>query len=139
MNTDEKGLVTLMNDKGKEVVSYYQVSLKKGFEDARIGRVTTFVNKNFAGGISLGSPTQAASVAQDFQTEGFFGDVFSKFKDIVSGGFKNFVGWVKKKYTKIAQVLAGVVVKLYNQMIKSNRGIKSISHVVNMSQLNESS
>ena len=139
VKTDKKGLVTLLDEKGKEIVSFYQISLKKAFEKARVGRATTFINKNFAGGVSLGSPTQAASVAQDFQTEGFFGDVFSKFKDIVSGGFKNFVGWVKKKYTKIAQVLAGVVVKLSNQMIKSNRGIKSISNVVNMTQLNESS
>ena len=139
VKTDKKGLVTLLDEKGKEIVSFYQISLKKAFEKARVGRATTFINKNFAGGVSLGSPTQAASVAQDFQTEGFFGDVFSKFKDIVSGGFKNFVGWVKKKYTKIAQVIAGVVVKLSNQMIKSNRGIKSISNVMNMTQLNESS
>ena len=139
VKTDKKGLVTLLDEKGKEIVSFYQISLKKAFEKARIGRATTFINKNYAGGVSLGSPTQAASVAQDFQTEGFFGDAFSKFKDIVSGGFKNFVGWVKKKYTKIAQVMAGVVVKLSNQMIKSNRGIKSISNVMNMTQLNESS
>jgi len=139
VKTDKKGLVTLLDKKGKEIVSFYQISLKKAFEKARIGRATTFINKNYAGGISLGSPTQAASVAKDFQTEGFFGDVFSKFKDIVSGGFKNFVGWVKKKYTKIGQVIAGVAVKLSNQMIKSNRGIKSISNVMNMTQLNESS
>ena len=141
VKTDKKGLVTLLDKKGKEIVSFYQISLKKAFEKARIGRATTFINKNYAGGVSLGSPTQAASVAQDLQNlpEGFFGDMFSKFKDIVSGGFKNFVGWVKKKYTKIAQVIAGVVVKLSNQMIKSNRGIKSISNVMNMTQLNESS
>ena len=143
VKTDKKGLVTLLDKKGKEIVSFYQISLKKAFEKARIGRATTFINKNYAGGVSLGSPTQAATAAQDLQddtvTEGFFRDVFSKFKDIVSGGFKNFVGWVKKKYTKIAQVIAGVVVKLSNQMIKSNRGIKSISNVMNMTQLNESS
>jgi len=143
VKTTKEGLVTLLDEKGKEIVSYYQISLKKAFEKARIGRATTFINKNYAGGVSLGSPTQAATAAQDLQddtvTEGFFRDVFSKFKDIVSGGFKNFVGWVKKKYTKIAQVIAGVVVKLSNQMIKSNRGIKSISNVMNMTQLNESS
>jgi len=140
VRTTKKGLVTLLDEKGKEIVSFYQISLKKAFEKARIGRATTFVNKNYAGGISLGSPTGAAAVRQYLQLpEGFFGDVFSKFKDIVSGGFKNFVGWVKKKYTKIGQVIAGVAVKLSNQMIKSNRGIKSISNVMNMTQLNESS
>jgi hypothetical protein len=139
VKTTKEGLVTLLDEKGKEIASFYQISLKKGFEVARIGRATTFINKNYAGGVSLGSPTQAASVRQDLQTEGFFGDAFSKFKDIVSGGFNNFVDWVKNKYTKIAQVIAGVVVKLANQTIKSNRGIKAISNVMNMTQLNESS
>tara|TARA_B100000900_G_scaffold66960_1_gene52163 strand:- start:479 stop:2284 length:1806 start_codon:yes stop_codon:yes gene_type:complete len=141
VNTDEKGLVTLMNDKGKEVVSYYQVSLKKGFEDARIGRVTTFVNKNFAGGISLGSPTQAADLrrgqTQDLP-EGIFSDMFDKFKDIVSGGFKNFVGWVKKTYLKLSQVIVGVAVKLSNRIITRNRGIKAINNVLKVTNLNES-
>ena len=139
VKTNSKGLVTLLDDRGKEVVSFYQVSLKKAFEKARIGRATTFINKNYAGGVSLGSPTQAVGVAQSFQTEGFFADVFSKFKDIVSGGFKNFLGWVKSKYVKFAKVIAGLVVKLSNQMIKRNRGIKSLSKVVNMTKLNESS
>ena len=139
VKTNSKGLVTLLDEKGKEIVSFYQVSLKKAFEKARIGRATTFINKNYAGGVSLGSPTQAAGVVQSFQTEGFFSDVFSKFKDIVSGGFKNFLGWVKSKYVKIAKVIAGLVVKLSNQIIRRNRGIKSLSKVVNMTRLNESS
>ena len=133
----------MLDEKGKEIVSYYQISLKKAFEKARIGRATTFINKNYAGGASLGSPTQAAAVAQELQTdefidEGFFGDIFSKFTDIVSGGFKNFVGWVKKKYTKIAQVLVGVAVKLSNQMIKKDREMKSITKIVSTTKLNES-
>ena len=143
VKTTKKGLVILLDEKGKEIVSYYQISLKKAFEKARIGRATTFINKNYAGGVSLGSPTQAAAAAQELQTnefidEGFFGDIFSKFTDIVSGGFKNFVGWVKKKYTKIAQVLVGVAVKLSNQMIKKDRGMKSITKIVSTTKLNES-
>jgi len=140
VKTTKKGLITLLDEKGKEIVSFYQISLKKAFEKARIGRVTTFFNKNYAGGASLGSPTQAADVAQQLQmSEGWISDTFSKFKDIVSGGFKNFVGWIKKKYTKVGQVIVGVAVKFSNQMIKRNRGIKSISKVLTMTQLNESS
>jgi len=150
VKTTKKGLVTLLDEKGKEIVSYYQISLKKSFEKARIGRATTFINKNYLGGISSGSPTQAADWAakqgiadyelqtDEFIDEGFFGDIFSKFTDIVSGGFKNFVGWVKKKYIKVAQVLVGVAVKLSNQMIKKDRGMKSIIKVVSTTKLNES-
>ena len=143
VKTTKKGLITLLDDKGKEIVSFYQVSLKKAMENARIGRITSFVNQNFAGGVSLASPTQAFNFAKSSEelnmSEGFFDDALSKFKDVVSGGFKNFVGWVKKKYTKVAQVIAGVAVKLSNQRIKRNRGMKSISNILNMTQLNESS
>ena len=145
VKTTKKGLITLLDEKGKEVVSYYQISLKKAFEKARIGRATTFINKNYLGGISSGSPTQSADwissqLNNEFMMdEGWFSDTFSKFKDIVSGGFKNFVGWVKKKYTKVAQVLVGVAVKFSNQMIKKDRGLKSISSVISTTGLNESS
>ena len=139
VETTKKGLVTLLDEKGKEVVSFYQISLKKAFEKARIGRATTFINKNYAGGVSLCSPTQAAAAAKELMDEGFFSDAVSKFKDVVSGGFKNFVGWVKKKYTKVAQVLVGVAVKFSNQMIKKDRGMKSISSLISTTGLNESS
>ena len=147
VETTKKGLVTLLDEKGKEVVSFYQISLKKAFEKARIGRATTFINKNYAGGVSLGSPTQAAAAAQELQSEefefmmneGFFSDAISKFKDVISGTFKNFVSWVKKKYTKVAQILVGVAVKFSNQMIKRDRGMKTISSVISTGGLNESS
>ena len=139
INTTKDGLVTLLDEKGKEIVSFFQISLKKGTDTARIGRATTFINKNYAGGASLGSPTQAFDVSQSLQSEGFFGDAISKFKDVISGGFKNFVRWVKGKYIKVAQVIAGVAVKLSNQIIKKNRGMKSISNILNVTQLGESS
>jgi len=133
--TETNGLVTLKNDKGKEIVSFYQVSLKKGFEAARVGRVTTFVNKNYAGGASLGDPKQAFD---SLQTEGFFSDIVDKFKNIVSSGFKNFSSWVEKNYTKVSQVIAGVAVKLSNKIIKKNRGMKAINNILNDVNLNES-
>ena len=148
VKTTKKGLVTLLDEKGKEIVSYYQISLKKTFVAARVGRATAFINKNYLGGISSASVTDARGFVQQNQSydynqgemvEGFFGDAFAKFKDVVSGGFKNFVGWAKKKYTKVAKVLVGLSVKLANQKIKRNRGMKSISNILNMTQLNESS
>jgi len=140
VNTDKKGLSILMNDKGKEVVSYYQVSLKKGFEKGRIGRVTTFFNKNYASGASLGDIEQASGVVGQIQDlpEGIFSDVIDKFKDIVSSGFKNFVSWAKKTYLKLSQVIAGVAVKLSNRIIKKNRGMKAINSILQDTNLSES-
>lgn len=139
LRTDKKGMVTLLDERGREKVSFYQISLKKGMDAARIGRATTFINKNYAGGVSLGSPTQADSFyTGEVQTESFFSDAMSKFKDVVSSGFKNFVSWVKQRYTKIAQVIVGVAVKLSNQMIKRDRGMRAITNVVSTTRLTES-
>ncbi len=138
VNIDKSGLVTLMNDKGKEIVSFFQVSLKKGFEAARVGRVTTFINKNYADGASLGDIAQAADIARGLQTEGIFSDVFDKFKDIVTSGFKGFSSWVKKSYLKLSQVIAGVAVKLSNRIISKNNGIKAIDSILQETNLNES-
>ena len=139
VKTADGGLITLIDGKGKDIASFYQISLKKGMEAARIGRATTFINKNYAGGVSLGSPTQADSFyTGEVQTESFFSDAMSKFKDIVSSGFKNFVSWVKQRYTKIAQVIVGVAVKLSNQMIKRDRGMRAITNVVSTTRLTES-
>lgn len=139
VKTADGGLITLIDGKGKDIASFYQISLKKGMEAARIGRATTFINKNYAGGVSLGSPTQADSFyTGEVQTESFFSDAMSKFKDVVSSGFKNFVSWVKQRYTKIAQVIVGVAVKLSNQMIKRDRGMRAITNVVSTTRLTES-
>ena len=139
LRTDKKGMVTLLDERGRESVSFYQISLKKGMDAARIGRATTFINKNYAGGVSLGSPTQADSFyTGEVQTESFFSDAMFKFKDVVSSGFKNFVSWVKQRYTKIAQVIVGVAVKLSNQMIKRDRGMRAITNVVSTTRLTES-
>jgi len=148
VKTTKKGLITLLDEKGKEIVSYYQISLKKAFAKARVGRATAFINKNYLGGISSASVTDARGFVQRNSSydhnqgemvEGFFGDALSKFKDVVSGGFKNFAGWAKVKYTKITKVLIGLSVKLANQKIKRNRGMKSITNILKVAQLNESS
>ena len=138
LDTQSDGLVILKDSKGKEIVSFYQVSLKKGFEAARVGRVTTFINKNFIGGVSSGDPLQARDAELKLRQEGFFSDIIDKFKNIVSSGFKNFVSWVEKSYTKLSQVIARVAVKLSNQIIKKNRGMKAINNVLNNVNLNES-
>ena len=36
-----------------------------------------------------------------FLTEGWFGDVVDKFKNVVKGGVKTFVSWVKNVYSKL--------------------------------------
>ena len=109
---------------------------KKGLNNKK-REIPTFINKNYAGGVGW-THQHLNSYTGEVQTEVFLIEPISKFTDIVSSGFKNFVSWVKKKYTRIAQVVVGLAVKLSNQMIKRDRGMRSITNIVSTAKLNES-
>jgi len=142
--TESDGQITLLNAKGKPVVSYYQVSLKKEVgAGARIGRATTFFNKNYVGKGGIASPTKAAASAarlsqEEYELmEGWMGDAFKKFGDIVKGGIKSFTKWAGKKFTSLAKKIAGVVAKGTNKIVQKNKGIKAINNIMIMGGLKE--
>ena len=95
-------------------VEFIQVSLKKGQENARIGKLNTLVNTIY--GQQAMRPTQLASEEQgdlsQFMEEGFFGDVWKK----VKGNFSKVLDWAK-----------GILTKVRNSILKAGiRAIKSI-------------
>ena len=56
---NETGKVTLLNERGRQVVIFYQVSLKKSAGGgARIGRTTSFFNQNYVGA-KIARPSEA--------------------------------------------------------------------------------
>ena len=88
--TEKDGKITLLDAKEKPAVSFYQVSLKKeAGAGARIGRATTFLNKNYLKG-GIASPTKAMA-SQAGLAEGWIGDAVKKFGDIVTGGINSSV------------------------------------------------
>jgi hypothetical protein len=142
--TEKDGKITLLNAKGKAVVSFYQVSLKKeAGAGARIGRATTFFNKNYVGAGGIASPTKAQTSAtrlsqEEYELmEGWIGDAVKKFGDIVKGGIKSFTAWAGKKFTSLAKKIAGAVAKGTNKIVQKNKGIKAINNIMVMGGLKE--
>ena len=142
VKTDKKGKITLLNADGKEVVSFYQVSLKKeSGSGARIGRATTFLNKNYIvdpntglGGVSrpskaMDTMSRYKAMEEHVLSEGWFSDVVDKFKSVVSGGIKNFISWAKGLYERIAKKIATVAEGVVNKTIKRNKGMRALSNI----------
>ena len=95
-------------------VEFIQVSLKKGQENARIGKLNTLVNTIY--GQQAMWPSALAVEEQgdlsQFMEEGFFGDVWKK----VKGNFSKVLDWAK-----------GILTKVRNSILKAGiRAIKSI-------------
>ena len=167
-------------------VEWFQVSLKKGTQgDARIGKITTFINKNYVQGkegtmvISKGTDVEIINTAEwdkykklgwkkekakissvvgakgvvsgemdegfyefldnseYYLTEGWFGDVVDKFKNVIKGGVKTFVNWAKGVYTKVAKVITGFAERITNSHIKRHKGMKALNAIVQDFSLQE--
>jgi hypothetical protein len=141
---DDKGLCSIPAVKG---IEWYQISLKKGIDDARIGKLTTWLKGKFVEvvtdvtkleiqppktnevmqrgnylGVSYGFDDRIDQILLD---EGLF-DVFKSIKDKVVGGFKKFVNWAKKKLRK----LVGRIFKLANKVMKSNPVLDNANEIL---------
>ena len=137
---NQTGKVTLLNEKGRPVVVFYQVSLKKGAgSGARIGRATTFFNKNYVGG-GIARPTTADVAKQEYQEqleEGWIRDTLDKFKSIVSSGTGRFLSWIKKRFPKLAIKLGSRANKIANTFTKRDKGFKAINNILAKGGLKE--
>ena len=137
---NETGKVTLLNERGRQVVIFYQVSLKKAAGGgARIGRATTFFNKNYVGG-GIARPSTADVAKQKYQEEleeGWIRDVFDKFKSIVSLGIGPFISWIKKRFPRLAIRLGSRANKIATRFTKRDKGFKAINNILVMGGLRE--
>jgi hypothetical protein len=151
-NCTEKGSIK-WDDKGKcEIpavpgIEWYQISLKKGINDARIGKLTTWLKGKYVEvvtdvtklgiqepitnevmqrgnylGVSYGFDDRIDQILLD---EGLF-DVFKSIKDKVVGGFKKLVDWAKKKLRK----LFGGIFKLANKVMSSNPVLDNANEIL---------
>ena len=137
---NETGKVTLLNERGRQAVIFYQVSLKKAAGGgARIGRATTFFNKNYVGG-GIARPSTADVAKQEYQEEleeGWIRDALDKFKSIVSLGIGPFISWIKKRFPRIATKLGSRANKIATRFTKRDKGFKAINNILVMGGLKE--
>tara|TARA_Y100000034_G_scaffold134677_1_gene203809 strand:+ start:22 stop:1785 length:1764 start_codon:yes stop_codon:yes gene_type:complete len=128
-------------------LEWYQVSLKKGKDDARIGKLTTFLKGKYGAvtnirdlptevnasviergnylGIPYGWDDQMDKILLD---EGLF-DAFKSLKDKIVGSFKKLASWAAGKLRKIAKG----VIKVVKKILKSNPAIDNANKILKLS------
>ena len=123
------GRVTVSDEKGKQI-SFFQVSLKKGDGDARIGKVGTLIKL-------VHDPIK--------QTEHFgwtdndvllleinlldrMKDLVSYFRNVATKGIKVFTTWAQNLFAKVVSLIGKIAQSGLNKRIKNKRDLTSLSN-----------
>ncbi len=138
--TESDGKVTISDSSGK-TISFYQISAKKGVGDGRIGKIGSFVSKN----IIKGTPHLPSNLLDILQreeyshlsekeielfTEGFFGDLINKFKNVATLGIKVFLNWTQKLYSSVAKNITNISEKLTNRILSKDKGVIAANNIL---------
>lgn len=133
--------------KSEGKLEWYQVSLKKGIDDARIGKLSTYMNGKYSKfttnvaklpteinasviergnylGVSYGFDDRIDQILLD---EGLF-DIFKSVKDKVVGSFTKFATWAAGKLKKIF----GGIVRLVRRVIGSNPVLDNANEIIKL-------
>ena len=136
-----KGKISTKDEK----IEWFQVSLKKGIDDARIGKIGDFLRMKYAEdgysaqivdlaqesilrergnflGVSYGFDDRIDQILLD---EGLF-DAFKGIVDKVKGSIKKLVDWASKKLRK----LVGGAVKLAHKIMSSNPVLDNVNDII---------
>ena len=129
-------------------IQWFQVSLKKGEDDARIGKVSSFLQQKYAGftpkhweletnsviksrgdflGVSYGWDDLTDQILLD---EGLF-DAFKGLVKKVKGSIKKLTSWASKKLRKIV----GGAVKLARKVMSSNPVIDNANVILDLAKV----
>ena len=138
--TESDGKITISDSKGKQI-SFYQISAKKGAGEGRIGKVGAFINKQ----IIKGTPHLPSNLLDILQreeyshlsekeielfTEGFFGDLINKFKNVATLGIKVFLSWTQKLYSSVARNITNISEKVTNRILSKDKGVIAANNIL---------
>ena len=142
-NDKVKGKISTKDEK----IEWFQVSLKKGIDDARIGKIGDFLRQKYAEegysaqivnmpmedilrergdflGVSYGFDDQVDQILLD---EGLF-NAFKGIVNKIKGSIKKLVDWASKKLRK----LVGGAVKLARKVMSSNPVLDNVNVILSM-------
>ena len=141
--TDEEQIKITKHDESTNMItckdiSFFQVSLKKGMGDARIGKTAPFVVDRGSEyhGLEKGihkpgdafklSDLQFEEYLQESLTEGFFSGLVAKVKDKVSG----FISKIKKFLSKLSSRLFSKAKKVTDAFIKKDKSVVAATKII---------
>lgn len=141
----EGSKVSLLDNKDKIVVSYYQVSLKKDAKagSARIGKVGSFASTRFANNLSLNQPDKILQSNEIFDNEAEgdllaegIRDIFNKGTQVLSKlgislskGASAFLSKIKNVFSNLATSAYKFAASFANKEIKSNKLVKAANAI----------
>ena len=141
----EGSKVSLLDNKDKIVVSYYQVSLKKDAKagSARIGKVGSFASTRFANNLSLNQPDKILQSNEIFDNEAEgdllaegIRDIFNKGTQVLSKlgislskGASAFLSKIKNVFSSLATSAYKFAASFANKEIKSNKLVKAANAI----------
>ena len=154
IRTTKDGKCTIIDSGKKAVLSFYQVSLKKGMGEAQAGKAAEWLNKNYISGTeitkkgterirAISSPGRAAALAKErgyvkdeYETvgdimlqEGFLdfirGKITSAIEDV-----KNFVKWSISSVSRVTGAIIPKIERFAQSVIKGDKGIKAIENIL---------
>jgi len=160
IKTTKDGKCTILDSDGKESISFYQVSLKKGFGEAQGGKAAEWLNLNYISGMEdikkidpkTGKPGQQIraiarpSKADPLAKERGYADEYETVGDIMlQEGFldflrgkitsaiedvKNFVKWSVSSVSKVTSAIIPKIERFAQSVIKGDKGIKAIENIL---------
>lgn len=156
VSTEKNGHIELKDADGNVQSSFYQVSLKKAVDDARVGKVTSYVVKSILqkkGGIVKPSDsTEKKSIILhdvDYLDEGvldffkkgvsFVKDLSSKVMDIISRGIDSFLTWAEGLFGQLVSTIKNNFLSIGNKRLSSDKNLKAIGSIMNSVGLYEQS
>ena len=137
MTWDDKGKVSILDTKERDAgIEFVQVSLKKGQDKARIGKLNTLINHIYGQQAQL--PSKIVKKASEnlyvgggeFLEEGFW-DIVSSIKDKIILGTKKFISWASGLLTKIKSS----IIKTGQRAVKESHKTKIHKSMNNVLQL----
>ena len=131
VRTTQGGMCTILNTDKKGLISFYQVSLKKGVGEAQAGKAGSWLNKNFMQGVSLDKPKNVSKLAHNMGVvdEGLLDFLKDKITSAVDD-VKNFARWSFATLTKISRALLPKIERFAQSILKRDKGIKAIENIL---------
>ena len=154
IRTTSDGKCTIIDSSKKAMLSFYQVSLKKGMGEAQAGKAAEWLNKNYISGTELtkkgteriraiSAPRKALDVAREkgaikeeleaiedeLLREGLLDFLKGKITSAVEN-VKNFVKWATSIIPKLARSIIPKIERFAQKIIKRDKGIKAIENIL---------
>ena len=154
ISTTRKGMCSILDTNKKKILSFYQVSLKKGYGEAQAGKGAEWLNKNYISGTeitkkgtektrSIATPGGAwdvgkerGAIKEELETiedellrEGLLDFLKGKITSAIEN-VRNFVKWSASFLPRMVRSIIPKIERFAQKVIKRDKGIRAIENIL---------